>query len=173
MELPELRPGGWALLMMPHGGTPELLVAAARLAERGPVTILDGGNRCNAYTLARAARGRADVLMRIHISRAFTCYQMAALLEETPGGSSPIILLDMLATFYDENVPAIERRRLLNGCLGEIRRLGGRAIVVVSAGRAKVPSPESDRLLEMLQAAAGQVWQSEPPLPAPEPQRLF
>jgi hypothetical protein len=108
-------PGRWALLVLPHGGHADLLVAAARLARRGPVTILDGGNRCNAYTLARAAGGRPEVLGRIFLSRAFTCYQMAALIDQTcpgvaracPGADrttldgSPTLVIDLLDTFYD------------------------------------------------------------------------
>lgn len=169
----DFRPGRWALLVLPHGRHADLLVAAARLAQRGPLTILDGGNRCNAYTLARASGGRSDLLRRISLARAFTCYQMAALLEDTPAGDCPIFLLDFLATFYDEAVSALERRRLLDGCLVQLRRLGRTRGVVVSACPPAVPGPENLGLLEALRSAAGQVWQPDPPLPAPQPWRLF
>jgi hypothetical protein len=166
-------PGRWALLVLPHGGHADLLVAAARLAERGPVMILDGGNRCNAYTLARAAGGRPEVLKRISLSRAFTCYQMAALLEATDEGRAPLILLDFLATFYDEAVSAFERRRLLEGCLVQLRRLSRGAGVAVSACPPKVASAENETLLASLQAAADGVWSPAAALPAPAAPRLF
>jgi len=166
-------PGRWALLVLPHGGHADLLVAAARLARRGPVTILDGGNRCNAYVLARAAGGRPEVLGRISLSRAFTCYQMVTLLEETPAGPAPVLLLDLLATFYDEAVSAFERRRLLEGCLAALRRLSRAAGVAVSVCPPKIASPENGALLAALHAAADGVWSPPPALPAAEPQRLF
>jgi hypothetical protein len=166
-------PGRWALLVLPHDGHSDLLVAAARLAFRGPVVILDGGNRCNAYTLARAAGGRPEVLGRIFLSRAFTCYQMAALLEDTPAGAAPVLLLDFLSTFYDEAVSAFERRRLLEGCLVELRRLSRGAGVAVSICLPKVASPENGALLASLHAAADGVWLPAPALPAAEPPRLF
>jgi len=169
----ELRTGRWALLVLPHGSHAELLVAAARLAQRGPLLILDGGNRCNAYTLARAAAGRADLLRRISLARAFTCYQMAALLEGTPEGDCPLFLLDFLATFYDEAVSALERGRLLSGCLDELARLSRTRQVAVSACPPAVPGPENLGLLARLRAAAGGVWESDPPLAAPRPWRLF
>jgi hypothetical protein len=169
----DFRPGRWALLVLPHGRHAELLVAAARLAQRGPLLILDGGNRCNAYTLARATGGRADLLQRISLARAFTCYQMAALLEEAPVGDCPLFLLDFLATFYDEAVSAPERRRLLDGCLAQLGRLSRTRGVAVSACLPAVPGSEDLGLLEALRSAAGQVWQSDPPLPAPQPWRLF
>ena len=36
------------------------------------VRVLDGGNRFDAYAVARAVRGRPEVLNRITVSRAFT-----------------------------------------------------------------------------------------------------
>ncbi len=169
----DFSPGRLALLVLSHGEHADLLMAAARLAWRGPVTILDGGNRCNAYTLARASGGRPEVLKRISLSRAFTCYQMAALLEATPAGPAPLLLLDFLFTFYDEAVSAFERRRLLEGCLIRLRSLSRAGGVLVSACLPNVASPENHALLSALRAAADGVWDPGPALPAPEAVRLF
>ena len=73
-------------------------------ALRGPVTVLDGGNRFNAYLVARGARGQTELLERITVSRAFTCYQMLTLLETTHPLPRPILILDLLNTYYDESV---------------------------------------------------------------------
>jgi hypothetical protein len=55
----------------------------ARLAERGPVRLLDGGNQFNAYLLrANCCFCRPNLLDRISISRMFTCYQVLASLEK-------------------------------------------------------------------------------------------
>src|SRR5512137_642239 len=74
----------WMLVVGPRSLNTALLTAIARLGEGGPVRVLDGGNRFNAYVVARAARGRPEVLNRITVSRAFTCYQVLSLLESTP-----------------------------------------------------------------------------------------
>ena len=51
------------------------------------------------------------VMKRIFIRRAFTCFQMQALLDNTPSLPQPHIILDLLATFYDEQVPEREINR--------------------------------------------------------------
>jgi hypothetical protein len=102
-----------------------MLCAIARLGERGEVRVLDGGNRFNAYIVARAASGRPEVLNRITVSRAFTCYQVHSLLESTPAVSVPFVVLDLLNTFYDESVGATERKRLLGACIVQLERLAG------------------------------------------------
>jgi hypothetical protein len=150
----------------------------ARLALAGPVLVLDGGNCFDAYGLSRLLRrqspGWKNALERTRLARAFTCHQMSTLLEETaaPGSpaSQPTLVLEMLDTFYDENIPLPERLRLLEGCLKNLRRLAGVASVAVSAAPVQEGQPAG--LLELLIAAAGQVWHFETPQPAPPP-RLF
>jgi hypothetical protein len=167
------RPDHWSLLVIPHGGYPDLLRAAARLVVQNELTILDGGNRCNLYQLTRTVAGRHELLRRIHISRAFTCYQMLALLEGTSARSASILLLDFLATFQDENVSFIERQRLLEGCLVHIRRLNRLAGVLVSVSQPKVQNQETGLLLTRLQDTADEVWAQPVLPPVPEPMRLF
>lgn len=176
-------PGNLLLVVAPRAGGAILLDLAARLARRGPLRLLDGGNRLDVYALnlavARALEGGApggprgslrEVLERIQLARAFTCYQLAALLRDTPAEGMPTIVLDLLATFYDESVPAVESRRLLRTCLVHLARLNRAAPVAVSVRPAMpVNRPE---LLEFLVAAAGQVWMLEPEAPR-EPPRLF
>jgi len=67
----------------------------------GELRVLDGGNRFNVYPVARAVRRYTPNLTaslgRICLSRAFTCYQMAALLAKTPADGLPILVIDLLA----------------------------------------------------------------------------
>jgi hypothetical protein len=53
---------------------------------------MDGGNRFDAHQIARYIRRQSSqldaILGRIAIARAFTCYQMAALLAEQEAGQS-------------------------------------------------------------------------------------
>jgi len=113
-----------------------------------------------------------QALAHITLARAFTCYQMLTLLSETPAiPHQPTLALDLLATFYDESVPAAEALRLLERCLADLRRLSAQAPMVVSA-RPPRPgygftygfTPESARpeLMEALKAAADEmvVWEA-------------
>jgi hypothetical protein len=45
--------------------------------------------------------------------------------------SAPLLILDLLATFYDENVPLVERCRLLQRCVYTLRRIVKRLPVAV------------------------------------------
>lgn len=180
--LPDPSPGHLWLLMAPGLPVDVLMELAARLALRGELRVVDGGNRFNAYTFSRSvAHLLAErrlvregepiplraILEHVHASRAFTCYQMLTLLSELPAGSAPTLALDLLATFYDESVPALECQRLLEVCIGELKRLSYQAPVVVSA-RPAPPGLVLERagLLDLLQVAAHEVWtwESIPPL---------
>jgi hypothetical protein len=180
------RAGSWILLLGPRSLNVTLLNTIARLGEAGPVRILDGGNRFNAYTVARAAHGRSDVLNRITVSRAFTCYQVLSLLESmsypqailaTPVPPAPgfggYVVLDLLSTFYDESVQVGERKRLLRACITQLKYLELRAGGVISVHPPKIPSQAAVELLEMLQAAAEDTYFIQPDAPPPEPLRLF
>jgi hypothetical protein len=117
--------GNWILLVGRRSLNSTMLEVIARLAQAGSLRVFDGGNRFNAYLVARAVHGRAEVLNRITISRAFTCYQMLSLLESTPAVPIPFVILDLLSTFYDESVQAWERKRLLRACIKHLERLAG------------------------------------------------
>lgn len=186
----------WALVVGPRSLNASMLVAIARLAEGGLVRVLDGGNRFNAYAVARAAGGRPDVLNRITVSRAFTCYQVLSLLEITlavqvdlqpgregiPGGTAHhgsasllrLVALDLLNTFYDESVRAGERKRLLRACILHLERLAGNGGNAISIHPPAVPSQTAVELLDLLKASeAVEPYYIEPENPPPEPLRLF
>ncbi len=159
------------MVLGPHAAQAQMLDLAARLAVSGPVRVLDCGNRFNVYPVARAIRSRTDglqaALLRIRLARAFTCYQVLALLEEAPDESTPTLVLDLLATFYDEDVKLPETQRLLRRSLLQLRRLSRAAPLIVSA---QPPKPiiydERICLFESLQAAAKVLWEADMALPA-------
>ena len=172
----ELSTGRFSLLIAPGRALERLLDPLARLAVQGPLRVLDGGNGFNVYKVAQHLRRyTADLsaaLENIQVARAFTCYQMVALLDSTPGSYVPTLVLDLLSTFTDENVPFIERRRLLAASLFALRRLSLHAPLGVSARLAEPSQSEYRLLLAALEEAADQVWRFEAPAPPP-PIRLF
>lgn len=170
-------PGNLLLVVAPHAGGAIVQDLIARLASQGALRVLDGGNRFDALAVSRAlcrwSVAPVDLpaaLERIQLARAFTCYQMVALLDQAPARPIPTLVLDLLSTFYDENVSAAESLRLLRACLQQLRRLNRLAPVAVSAR----PTPPSGRpeLLQALQEAADYIYILEPHLPQPPP-RLF
>ena len=173
--LPALYPNQLHLLVAARPARFELVnTTIARLARSGPQRLLDGGNCFQAHRIARLLRrdttDLSAALGNIHVARAFTCYQVATLLAETPALPIPTLVLDLLTTFQDENVPQHERQRLLTVSLGHLRRLSHRAPTLLSVSLERAEA--SADLLALLEEAADQVWRFEPQPPA-EPLRLF
>lgn len=154
------------LVVAPHAAGSMMLELAARLSLGGAVRVLDGGNRFNVYPVASALRRLTGeiytCLGRITLSRAFTCYQMLTLLEETPVIEAPTLLLDFLSTFYDESVKLEESLRLLDACLPHMRRLAGMAPLLISAKPVPPICPDRVVLVNRLREAADQSWVMEP-----------
>jgi hypothetical protein len=173
--LPDLIPKRLSLLILGEHSRRLLPALIARLALGAPLRVLDAGNCFPAYPVAREIRRRsADLyaaLERIQVARAFTCYQTLALLEETPSDSTPVLILSLLSTFYDESARLAERKRLLTRCTQEIRRLCRHAPtgVIVSP---RPEQPDSPDLLQILERVVDGVWRFEGELPLPPP-RLF
>ncbi|HNB55149.1 MAG TPA: hypothetical protein PK530_24575 [Anaerolineales bacterium] len=113
-----------------------LYMLMAFYAGQGEVFVLDGGNRFNAYQVARAMRAQTVHLYtwqaRLHVARAFTCHEMTALLTRMPGSAAPIFVLDFLATFSDEAVTEAEAGWLLHRGLEAIQRLQKTAPVFIT-----------------------------------------
>ncbi len=165
---PPLDRSGLFLLIAPRAAGNRLVNAcAASLALSCPVRVLDGGNGFDALAIARLVRRQTHrveaSLGRIRVARAFTCYQVAALLAGLEAGAAPILALDLLATFGDENVLAAERLRLLRQCLAHLKRLAGQAplLVSVSLPVSAAPASQMDGYLALLMDAADNVWRFE------------
>ena len=129
--LPALKPRKLLVAVAPHAGRELASHLLAELALRGPVTVLDSGNRLQPYQIAHCLRRNTvqltEAVERISIRRAFTCYQTLALLESTEAQPRPYLLLDLLHSFYDEQVSDREVRRLVGLCMREVRRLNQQA----------------------------------------------
>ena len=165
------------VLTAPHAAASMLLELTARLSLSGELRVLDAGNRFNVYPVARIIRrysaNLSAALARIQLARAFTCYQVTTMLADMPCDDvRPLLVFDLLATFYDESVNLDESSRLLQACLVHLQRLSRSAPVVVSA---RPPAPRRDGrtlLIETLQSAASGAWQLEA-LPAPSAPTLW
>ena len=149
--------------------TQTLLAMFTWLAARGQTPrIFDGGNRFDGYFVARMARRMTPqpeaVLGRLRLSRAFTCYQLAQLIEGAPASLSPVLILDLLNTFYDESVPLRDVERLLTQVIAHLKRLAAVGPDIVGAREPKTMVKERWKLLEQLRVAADTTWMLRPPL---------
>lgn len=171
--LPILHTGKLILITSSHEAREQITVLTAELALRGAVTILDGGNRFAAYQTIRMLRRRThnieEAANRIFVRRAFTCYQMLTLLENSPSLQQPYIIMDMFATFYDENVQLKEADRLLDRCLVQLDRLRLTGPVVITMK----PHPDRVFLFERLLAKADHNFELEIPYPVISQMALF
>src|SRR4030042_2797370 len=133
----QLSPRQLHLVLAPHRAQRQMMtVLTARLALTGQVRLVDAGNCFDGSGLARQLRQQTSywqaALERVSVARAFTCYQVETLLTEAVADLSPVLVLNLLDTFYDENVKLPERLRLLEVRLSELRRLCRMASVAVS-----------------------------------------
>ena len=103
------------------------------------VVVLDGANRFDPYVVSSFAKKASippeSLLKRIRIARAFTCYQMATLVEEkliallrqeeviSQTHKPWVILLGPITTFLDEDVPERETRPLFERMLKKIEEM--------------------------------------------------
>jgi hypothetical protein len=142
------------------------LTAAGHALVHGiPVTLVDGSNRFDLYGLAEFARRTAggrctpdELLRNIFISRAFTCYQMEAVITERLPAfvrtkQSPVVLIfGLLDTFYDEQAPLWDVRsgvQRMTQALQELKR-DGVSILVASTDVGPVPPARRGLLPGML-----------------------
>jgi hypothetical protein len=165
--LPVLQTGKLIVLCGADSARAESMTLIAELGLRGPVTILDGGNRYQprrvALLLGRKTADIRTAANRLFGRRAFTCYEMNTLLGTTPSLPYPCVILDLLSTFYDDHVPIYEAERLFKSCLEQIQRLQLSAPVVVTLS----PPLAAERafLVERVCEKADQVFVIETPLP--------
>ena len=123
-EIPE---AGCRVIYGPHAASGYLLSICAEIAVQRPLRLLDFGNRCDMYFTARQLRmlthDPVKAMRNIRLQRAFTCYQALSLLQqlEEPEPDIPVIILDLLAPFLDENIQPREIDRLFRLSVGRIR----------------------------------------------------
>jgi len=144
----------WHLIISPS--YKRLLIAIAYLAGDTSLVVLDCGRRFDSSIVARAARGRQKIIDNIRVQRAFTCYEAVKLLEQNLPVNTPIIILDFLSTFCDENVRLNLRKFLLERSLHHFQRLSRQAGLSVSVDASGMPV-DSIPLFERLCAAAPSV----------------
>jgi hypothetical protein len=139
-----------------------------------PVALVDGTNRFDAYYIAEFARQvtsqtrkrvtSEELLKRIYIARAFTCYQMeATITERLPAflkrsGAPIAIIFGLLDTFYDEQAPLFEVKASVERIIAALRQLKTDNISVLLASLdMKLESKERNMLFPRVSSAMDHV----------------
>lgn len=170
-----LKTGKLIAIYTPDAACAETITLIAELGLRGPVMIMDGGNRYKPYQVAMQLRREtvdvSRVASQIFSRRAFTCYEMNTLLGSTPSLNHPCLILDLLNTFYDDRVPIHEADRLLKSCLVQIQRLVLSGPVVLTLAPPLVE--ERAFLIEQVCTQVDEVMIRETPVYQPTQPSLF
>ncbi len=147
----------------------------ARFARSGPVYVVVGANRISFDQLPRSLGediGRAyEIMDRIWVSRAETCYQAKDVLSALDTKGAPLVILDLLESFYEEDLSISEVTMTLRLCIRRIHQLSDQSPVVISAS----PNSQRPSLMRLLEEASDQRFYFEPlesenPIPPP---RMF
>lgn len=101
---------------------------------------LDGDNSFRSYQISRYARelglNPRDALNNVQVARAFTCYQMADLINRLRHHASMysagIVCLGLLWMFYDEDVSVPDARRLLHSVIQDLKALSQRLSILIT-----------------------------------------
>src|SRR5574340_52871 len=147
----------------------------AGLALNGPLHVVAGSEWVPSYQVARLLRHRLTqiepVLGRIQLARAFTCYQLLDLLSTIRPEPVPVLVLDMLHTFLNNDIRLDVRKRVLERCGRYLQQLAlSRPVAVLTP---QVPAEDYPRFYTMLASIADQVYQAEPDMPAASQMALF
>jgi hypothetical protein len=137
------------------------------------VIVLDGANRFNPYIVSSFARKALipseEILKRIWIARAFTCYQMATLMGEKlisflkainqlPLQKIQVLLLGPITTFLNEDVPEREVRPLFERALEKVENMVAEGVSFFLFQSSASPSSKRAFLMKRLSDFSDLVW---------------
>ena len=107
----------------------------AYLILKGPLFVLSGDEWLPSFVLPRVIREQTTevkaVLSKLHTARASTCYRLFDSLANLAPAGEPILVLEFLHTFYDEDIPLRTRLSKLRESCRELKRLALHRPVIV------------------------------------------
>ena len=166
-------PGELWLLVSPFRIFEMERIVIPLLALRGPVHIIVGGQTYDVDGIMRSLRKLtpevAEARQYIRQRRAPTAFQMRALLKKTPATQDPLIVLNFLVHYFDEDEQFWKSRYLLEDSLAELRRLSCTGPVVVTVRSPLAAEGKYCGILERLREITDRVIEF---VPQPSPQQM-
>ncbi len=149
-----------------------LYAVSVLLAQGDPLVVVDGGNAFDPYVISEAARrldqSPEELLSRVHISRAFTCHQLEALITGRLENalrrfrSRSLMLSGLLDTLYDEDVSHGEALGLFRRIVATLRVLRSQGVrMMVLCPETSAPLRQRRVFLAELQREADRVIRAE------------
>jgi hypothetical protein len=120
------------------------LIAAFVL--KGPLFVVSGDEWMPSFLLPSIIRERTtdvkEILARLGVARVSTCYRLYDSLAHIPSQGEPILVMDFLHTFYDDDIPLRTRLFRLRECCRELKRLAFYRSVIVMVQEEEVDDYE-------------------------------
>jgi hypothetical protein len=153
---------------------PRIAEVIAAMALNGSFSIVTGSERIPSYEVTLLLDDDVcdikAILNRIHLRRAFTCYQLVDVLKSTPPISEPLLILDFLYPFY-EDVPIERRINRFDQCMEQLERLSvSRPIGMIIQDS---EGPDYSLFYPDLERIADDVFQTKEEVEAVSQARLF
>lgn len=164
------------LIIDNHSFVSQTLQLIAALCHTSQVTLIDCGNRAQMYTVAKHLRSYTNdpvsAMRNIRLSRAFTCYQVHKRLSTLqPQDNHPVIIMDMLTTFYDDEVKPAEANWLLLQSIAYILDISEKSPVLITTRATPAMAKEKSNLLQLLRQVSS-VYETPEPAIAIHPKQL-
>ena len=136
----------------------------AHLILSGPLLVISGDEWLPAFALPRLLRRQTTqvkaIMDHLHTVRASTCYRLLDSLSSTAPGSEPILVLEFLHTFYDDDIPLRTRLFKLRQCCRMLDRLSmDRPIIIMTR---RMGNEDFEKFLPALSAIAARTLAIEP-----------
>jgi len=123
------------------------------------------------YSVFRYTNAFDEILDRLRLVRARTCFQLLDLLEKAEKENKSILILDPLHHFFNADVKLSVRNRIFEQCCQWIKRLSSSNHVAVLVP--KLDTDDHKRFFPLLAAVADEVIPVEEPLETEPSQDLL
>lgn len=158
------RARGLALILTPDRARDGLTRFIAAQILSGPLFVISGSEWLPAFELTRLLRRQTaevrQALNRLYTVRTSTCYRLFDSLANIPSNGEPILALDFLHTFYDEDIPLRVRLLKLRDCCRQLKRLAVyRPVLVMTQER---QADDYEKFLPALSSIADRTITLEP-----------
>ena len=169
------RSRGMAVIQTPDRALSACSELIAHIILNGPLFVVAGSEWLPAYELTRKIRRQTielkQTLSRLYSARASTCYRLFDSLANLPSQGEPILILDFLHTFYDDDIPLSVRSFKLRQCCQELKRLAFYRSVIVMIQQ--MPVEEHETFLSMIHPLTNHIFTLEPELEIIQQPALF
>jgi hypothetical protein len=129
-----------------------------------PLFVISGDEWLPAFSLPRLIRQQTTqakpILSRLTTARASTCYRLLDSLSSIAPTGEPILILEFLHTFYDDDIPLRTRLFKLRDCCRQLKRISLHRPVLVMTRAAQ--SEDFEKFLPALDSIADRTLTLEP-----------